>query len=463
MVNVFMFQEGTLSLSTVTLDSDTRIRDLPFYTPKIYKSDVTCVGGARLSDYSITPGSTLFARALRRPPRDCVDVVFATRAISHLPCPRHIPSKSIQCHVPPNCSIHVLKRFVASVFDIEPRWVLFSFLDQMLEDRFTLEDYNFISKGLVDCAVGVMDTDNLRVNFDRLGNNFSNITVPARYPAIALMSSVANRDFPMSGMSFAVRPTNEIVGGLQSIGQWAHHNAVSFGVYSMNDPIVIVRAGDDRNFIVEAGEKTTVYQIKVQLRDVIGVPIARQVLTVPNADPGEALPDGMALEQLGRPPKMLQLREQPPRDQILIVHADENVISISIQGPDDFIGDVSWTVAREISADMRDFELRIPGGLVADPDAALWKAGVSSSTCLLVIPEGEATVPVVLVSDIDHWEIELPLAATLETVKRVLEELWVGAFAPIRLFCNGEYLTNDRARIGELAIPPGSRIFVAPT
>jgi hypothetical protein len=56
--------------------------------------------------------------------------------------------------------------------------------------------------------------------------------------------------------------------------------------------------------------------------------------------------------------------------------------------------------------------------------------------------------PVIVMTNTDRWEIELPLAATVETVKQIIKELRFGVLEPIKLFCNGEYIVNDRPVIG---------------
>jgi hypothetical protein len=460
-LELFEFINGSLVSRELVLDTKTKVGDLEFFSSKVYKSHVLLTGRRRLCDYAVTPGSTLrvFPRAPYVP--KSILVFFKTRAIPGFACPPHVGQKSFHLFVPSNCQILILKRYVAALFKIEQRWIILSFMEQMLEDRFTLEDYGYMPNGTIDCAVGPVDGERVRVCFDRFGTGFTNVTAHGAAPSITLRSVLDDNGIPGRSALMAVRPRNEVLRPMEQMGQIAHNNALSIGVYCEQDPVMLIQTEDDGQFLVELDETTTIYQLKVKMREATKIPIARQILTIPSRD--ESLPDGAAVRSFrGLHNKVMFLRERPPSGRVLLVRVDDTVIGVPMAGPDDPASDAKWVVGREIGSDEDDFDLGVPGGRLADPEARLWQAGVSDRTTIVGIRDGEPTVQVIVTAETDDWEIELPLAASVGIAKEIIAQLRIGGFTQIRLYYNGEYLDNDDILIEALAIAPGSRIFVTP-
>jgi hypothetical protein len=454
-------RSGTLSIARVSVNTATPIQNLPFFSPngRLYKSGVVLNEAYRLAELGIKPGAII--RVVPMPPPDPERriVFFHTRGIPNSFCPPNLIDKNFCITVPANCPILTLKKYCGALFGIEPRWIMLGFLDRLMQDRFSLDHYRYVSSGVIDCAIGPMNSDQLRVNFEHYGNLLSSITCPAAMPGVAMMKHLMENQLAVSHPVIVAQPANVVIPPLAMIDEFARHNSLLIGVYARQDRILIVDVNKGPLHVVEIDDETTVYDVKKKLRECVEVPIARQVLR--SRDIESELPDDLAFSQFPVRPQFLSLTVRPETGHVVRVRAGQSVIVVPIQGPNDSASDVKWAVAREIGESVKDFGLVLPAARILESDGTLWQAGIGKKTTLFVVPEGEETVPVVIAGGEFSTEFDLPLLATVTVMRDLMTLLRLLPFWPRRIFVDGELITNDEALVKDLGITPGSRIFVA--
>jgi hypothetical protein len=462
-ITLIEFRDGALTQSVKTVKTDAPIQSLPFFSPNVhvYKSGIVLNDPYRLADLGVNPGAIIDVIALPIPKPAHRIVFFRTRAIPHSFCPPKVTDKSFCITVPANCSVLTLKKYCAARFSVDPRWIMLTFLDQLMQERFTLDHYRYVTSGIIDCAIGSMDGDHLRVNFDHYGGLTGSITCRAKMPGLALMKHLLDTHVPVNQPVFVARPRNRLIAPMAMIEGFARHNSLLVGLYSCEDQILIVdvKEGPSRPpHVVEFDDQTTVYDVKRKLREYAEVPIARQLLRSRHIE--TELPNDLAFSQFPVRPHVLSLQVRPETGHILRLRADRAVIVVPIQGPEDLMSDVKWAVARKIGESPNDFALVVPPARILELRAPLWQVGIGSKARLFVVREEEETVPVVIANKAFSTELELPLLATVAVVKELLLALHVWPFPDMRLFVDQELITDDEALVKDLGIAPRSRIVV---
>jgi hypothetical protein len=145
----------------------------------------------------------------------------------------------------------------------------------------------------------------------------------------------------------------------------------------------------------------------------------------------------------------------------LTVIADNLVFTPGIENPTQLISDLKFEVAEQLGVKRDHFEIVIPPCNCDDHmDAQIFTAMISEYTRLLVVPV-EESVQIELNTEVGEIHMALPLGATVELVKEMIEVITDFTMSEHNLLFDREFLQDSTAIVADLGLVDGSTIYVA--
>jgi hypothetical protein len=451
-------------LSTVSLPSNSSVRDIALGFC-FYQGERLCLEHGTLAGHMILPNSNLYVRPVILPSIERVHVRVATHPLPRGMCPPHAANRTFMLFVAMDCPIQRLRRQISDFLNVDGDWLMLTFMDVFLEDRFTLRYYSFIDYCSVDCAIGPLTGAMKRVTCERYGEPILSITVPPEPMTVAGLHRYIASEHSWAPGSFAIatRENNLLLQGFVTVAEAAHQIGLSLRVYGRVDPVVYIVWGGGvmrQVHAVEFQDGDTVLSLKKQLRDFLRIPIARQALRKFNSKTD--LPDAAALSELGIGSQTrLEFTELRASGFVVRVHAGGRAFDVPIESGSQLVSDIKWKVARELGLEQDMFELVQPSAALDNGAESLMNAALSENSKVLAVPEDDA-VTVGLAFGVRTLAIGLPRRTTVGQIAEIVGFLGGAGGKQQRLFAGGRLLKDEQKTLADIGIEAGHVIFAAP-
>jgi uncharacterized protein YegJ (DUF2314 family) len=265
----------------------------------------------------------------------------------------------------------------------------------------------------------------------------------------------ANRKIPVPHVRLAVRENDEVLTEDQYVDPFVRDGVLSLKFFAVTDPVAIVRfdkEGHVRSFAIDVRRNDAVWHVKCRLREVIGIPVARQQLT--RESTGEIVQNEMVISQVPRADWRFGVKEVAEGGWTVDVMQRK----VPIECGRETIGEIKWKIGR---IENGTFELLVPGGKVEDKDRKLAELGIGNRAKMLIVPDAPEKIKVRFAFDEKMIDIDLPKQATVVNAKTVFRVL--GAFGDdaTRIFNNGRLLNNDAATLESCDVGNNSVLYCA--
>jgi hypothetical protein len=436
------------SAPTYSLPQETSVSRLPHVSPtdSVYCSDVICHDLDTLSFHSVKPGSSLSIGRL--------SFIQPIRITFDVKCPRDRAAHTFT--VPYDTSVQVIRQQMALRLDLASSELALKFLEHELEDRFPLSRYHIVDHSTISCNVRVLIPGAWATEIYRGGQLLMKAAaLPNTVTRNVADFLAANRKIPGSRVHLAVRENGEVLSEDQYVDPFVRHGVLSLKFFAPTDSVAIVhfaKASQVRSFAIDVCRNDAIWHLKCRLRELIGIPVARQQL-LRNLT-GEILPNEMIIAQLPRGDWRFSVKEVAEGGWTVDVMGRQ----VPIECGRETIGEIKWKIGK---VENGAFELLVPGGKVEDKDRKLAELGIGNRANLLVVPNAREKITVKFAFDAKTIDIDLPNRATVMNAKKVFRVLGVFGEGTTRIFNNGRLLNNDAATLESCNVGNNSVLYCA--
>jgi hypothetical protein len=386
-----------------------------------------------------------------------IRVWIHTTRIADSFCPPGIENQRYVLWVPLMMRISALRTVIARKLNLEESSLLLVLDRWMLDDGLTLADYAFVNTATIQVLIGALPPGAVRLQIAHGHSPLALVTENGSSVRSQVFASVPEWD-PRACI-VVDRRSRAVLGPVATIANFARHACVAVDVYHRDQSgIAVVSFAQPEEppqpYAIEVGDRENVLALKCRLRTVTGVAAARQ----------EILCDGVTWHDDRQIPRgrALELRVRERSGNAVSVHVSGAVIAVPIEDDSQLVSDLKFEVAQTLGIDADECGLAVSVREFRDEDATkeIWTLGISEYGTILEIPDGEDVVRVVVSTELCDVDVELPLAATVAVARKMIETVSGVNRGRHRYLVNGEFLTDDKALVGEIGIASGDKIFM---
>jgi hypothetical protein len=364
--------------------------------------------------------------------------------------------------MPYNATVNTLKKAIGQRLQIDDRSLLLVFMERLLEDRFTLEYYNIVPWSWISCRIGALPPGMFRLALMRNNSTMVINTVDGNFSWTAVLGLF--QKWPRRHSMIIDKNTGRAFRPGDMVQDIARHTGATFALYNVDsDPIAVIDRVDSdgfcMSFVIELDECETVLSLKIKIRELLKIPVARQILAWAHG-PEWIDQDGLPRNIHRTNCQTIILRERARSGKCLTVKADNLILTPGIENEDQLVSDLKLEVAEQLGIQRDHFQLLIPPCNFDDHmDQQIINLVISEYTRLLLVPH-EKSVKIELNTEVGQLPMVLPLTATVAIVKEMIEVITDFQMPGHKLMFNGVFLQDQTAIVADIGLFDGSTIYV---
>jgi hypothetical protein len=253
------------------------------------------------------------------------------------------------------------------------------------------------------------------------------------------MSLEDNMSVDIGNIVVVLAHERKIVGFDAKAGDLESNSQIFLAAYSKKSPFVCISYGDD--YLIEIGPTDSVSKLKAKIRQLLGIPVARQKLT--RKVDGVVLQDRASIAQAKVLGEFVVLTLVPESGWTIDVIVGDEIVKVPIEGGNQPLSDVKWFVGQKTGLKPKDFQLIIPSRRFEEDELSksLWELGIFEKSSLYVTTNVVDGIEVVLGLDGGDVRVVVPRENGFVKLQELVRYLGWERRKDSRLFADGSFLS----------------------